>query len=97
MAHTGFDATITLNDHHLVAAGLATPAAVTAVREAVERMGGAGWIDVEAQTYPPGLPGWVIVYPQGHCIVPDAPAWCQLRRAVEEVAVAALVGAGKPF
>jgi hypothetical protein len=47
--------------------------AVAAVREAVERMDGAGWIDVEAQSYPPGASGWVIVYPQGRCTTPDTP------------------------
>jgi hypothetical protein len=54
-----FDAVITLNDHHLEAAGLAGRAAeaVAAVRQAVERIDGAGWIDVAAQYFPPQLPG----------------------------------------
>ncbi len=49
--HGGFDATITLNDHHLAAAGLTgrKAEAVEAVRQAVERMEGAGWIGVDAQ------------------------------------------------
>jgi hypothetical protein len=37
-----FDAVITLNDHHLEAAGLTG-------RQAVERLDGAGWIDLAAQ------------------------------------------------
>jgi hypothetical protein len=39
MAHGGFDATITLNDHHLEAAGLSgcKAQALAVVREAVER------------------------------------------------------------
>lgn len=53
MADRGFDATITLNDHHLDAAGLSgrQAEAVAAVRQAVEGMEGAGWIGVEAQSY----------------------------------------------
>jgi hypothetical protein len=64
-----FDAVITLNDHHLAAAGLTgrKAEAVAAVRQAVERMDGAGWIDVEAQYFPPHLAGWVVVYPRGRC------------------------------
>jgi hypothetical protein len=44
-----FDPTITLNDHHLAAAGLTgrKAEAVEAVREAVGRMDGAGWFDVD--------------------------------------------------
>src|SRR5208337_2744330 len=57
MAHPEFDATITLNDHHLATAGLSGPEAAAAVRHAVEQMPGGGWIDVEAQPYPPELPG----------------------------------------
>jgi len=51
-----FDAMITLNGHHLAAAGLSDrrAAAVKAVRQAVDWMEGAGWIDVEAQSYPLG-------------------------------------------
>jgi hypothetical protein len=77
MEPDAFDATITLNDHHLEAAGLSgcKAQAAAAVREAVERMDGAGWIDVEAQSYPPDAAGWVIVYPQGRCIAPDTPEW----------------------
>jgi hypothetical protein len=46
MTHRRFDATITLNDHHLAAASLADrPAeAVAAVRRALDRMDGAGGI-----------------------------------------------------
>src|SRR5208337_476000 len=42
MAHPEFDATITLNDHHLATAGLSGPKAAAAVRHAVEQMPGAG-------------------------------------------------------
>jgi len=94
MAHPEFDATITLNDHHSATAGLSGPEAAAAVRHAVEQMPGAGWIDVEAQPYPPELPGWVIVYPQGRSVTPDTPAWHALRRDIEVMATAALVGAG---
>jgi hypothetical protein len=53
-----FEATITLNDHHLDTAGLSDRKckAVAAVREAIARMEGAGWIDVEAESFPPGAP-----------------------------------------
>jgi len=94
-----FDATITLNDHHLAAAGLSERKlkVVAAVREAVAQMKGAGWIDVEAESYPPGTAGWVIVYPRGRCDTPDAPEWRQLRHLVETVATASLIAAGAPF
>jgi hypothetical protein len=48
----GFDTTITLNDHHLAAAGMTDrkAEAVEAVRRAVERMDGAHWIGVAAQS-----------------------------------------------
>jgi hypothetical protein len=47
MITTSFDATITLNDHHHRDAGLSTRKAdaVAAVRTAIERMVGAGWIE----------------------------------------------------
>jgi hypothetical protein len=94
-----FDATITLNDHHLAAAGMTDrpPAAVAAGREGVRRMEGAGWIDVEAQSYPPHAPGWVIVYARGRSDIPDTPEWHNLRTRVETFVTAALVGAGVPF
>jgi hypothetical protein len=60
-------------------------------------MEGAGWIDVEAESYPPGAPGWVIVYPRGRCVTPDAPEWGDLRYLVETVATAALIAAGALF
>jgi hypothetical protein len=53
MIQAEFDATITLNDHHLSTSGLSGPEAVIAVRQAIERMNGAGWIDVAAWSYPP--------------------------------------------
>jgi hypothetical protein len=73
MAHPGFDATITLNDHHLAAAGLAhTPdVAIAAVHQAVEHVDGAGWIDVEAHSCPAELAGSVILYPPGRAVAPD--------------------------
>jgi hypothetical protein len=72
-----FDATITINDHHLATAGMTNrPAeAVAAVRRAVEHMPGAGWINVEAQYFSPNLPGWVILCPAGHGAAPDTPDW----------------------
>ena len=94
MAHPEFDATITLNDHHSATAGLSGPEAAAAVRHAVEQMPGAGWIDVEAQPYPPELPARVIVCPRGRSVTPDTPAWHALRRDIEVMATAALVGAG---
>jgi hypothetical protein len=94
-----FDATITLNDHHHPAAGLTgrKAEAVAAVRGAVERMDGAHWIGVDAQSYPPELPGWVIVYPRGWCVTPDTPEWRDVLHRVETVVTAALVAAGAPF
>jgi hypothetical protein len=97
MPHRGFYAT--LNDHHLEAAGLSgrKEQAVAAVREAVARIDGAGWIDVEAQSYPPGAAGWAIAYPRGRCVTPDTPGWRELRHRVETVATTALIAAGAPF
>jgi hypothetical protein len=94
-----FDATITLNDHHLAAASLTDrPAeAVAAVRRAVERMPGAGWINVEAHYFPPHTPGWVTLYLASHGAPPDTPEWQELQRSVERVAKAALVAAAVPF
>jgi hypothetical protein len=94
-----FDAVITLNDHHLAKAGLTErrSEAVAVVRSAVERMDGAGWIDVEAQSYPPELPGWVILYRRGRGERPDTPAWRKLRHQVEQTATDALMAAGAPF
>jgi hypothetical protein len=94
-----FEAVITLNDHHLAAAGLSgqKTAAVAAVRQAVEKMAGAGWIDVEAHSYPATLPGWVILYQPGRGAPPDTATWRELRHTVEVVATAALVGAAVPF
>src|SRR5271157_3565822 len=96
MTHLEFDATITLNDHHLEAAGLTGrhAKAVVAVRRAVEAMSGAGWIDVEAQTYPPDTPVWVVLYPRGPGSAPDTPEWRALRDQVEREARAALLIAG---
>ena len=64
MTDARFDACITLNDHHLAAAGLSgrEAEAVAAVRQAVEKMAGGGGIDVEAHSYPATLPGWVILH-----------------------------------
>jgi hypothetical protein len=97
MTRAGFDAMITLNDRHLAAAGLTGhPAeAVAAVRRAVQRVDGAGYIDIEEQSgRPPHWPGWVAVYPLGRSITPDTPEWRELRHAVEAVALAALTSAG---
>jgi hypothetical protein len=93
-----FDATITINSHHLAAAGLSDRKykGVAAVRGAVERMDGAHWIGVEAQSYLPELPGWVIVYPWGWCVMPDTPEW-GVRQRLEMVASSALTAAGAPF
>ena len=60
-------------------------------------MDGAGWIDVEAHSYPSTVPGWVILYRPGRGAPADTPAWRELRRTVEVVATAALIGAGVPF
>jgi hypothetical protein len=87
----------TTSDHHLFTSGLSGPRAVTAVRQAVKRMDGAGWIDVAAQSYPPNTPGWVILYPPGRATAPDMPEWQERRRQVEAIATAALVGVGAPF
>jgi hypothetical protein len=94
-----FDATFTLNDHHLDAAELSDRKykGVAAVREAVARMDGAHWIGVDAQSYPPDLPGWVIAYPRGWCVTPDTPEWCELRQRVESVVTVVLVPVETPF
>jgi hypothetical protein len=60
-------------------------------------MHGAHWIGVDAQSYPPELPRWVIVYPWGRCVTPDTPEWPDVLHRVETVVTAALVAAGAPF
>ena len=93
---TSFDATITLNDHHLATVGLSArrAEAVVAVRKAVQDMDGAGWIDVEAQPFPPDLDCSVILYPSGRSDRFDTPAWQTLHQKVEQTALAALRAAG---
>jgi hypothetical protein len=70
---------------------------IAAVQQAVDRMEGVGWFDVEARFYPAACHGGVIVYPRGHCITPDSPQWRELRHEVESVATAAMVAAAAPF
>jgi hypothetical protein len=60
-------------------------------------MAGAGWIDVEAHSYPANLPDWMILYRPGRGAPPDMSAWHELRHAVETMATAALTGAAVPF
>jgi hypothetical protein len=50
-----------------------------------------------AESYPPELPGWVILRTPGRSDAPDTPAWRKLVHEVEEVATAALLVAGAPF
>jgi hypothetical protein len=99
MTHRGFDAAITQNDHHLATAGMADrpTEAGAAVRRALDRMDGAGSIDVEAQSYPANLPGLVILFPPGRAVAPDTPEWRDRRGNVELLVTAALIGAGVPF
>jgi hypothetical protein len=67
------------------------------MREAVERMDGAHWIGADAQSDPPELPGWVIVYPRGRCVTPDTPKWQELRQRLEMLASPAPAAAGAPI
>jgi hypothetical protein len=101
MSDFAFDATITIGHHHMRAAGIdpRQPVApiVDAAREAVRRMQGAGWIDIEVADFPPACPGWVTVYPPGRCITPDTPVWHERQRQVEAVIKAALVAVAAPF
>jgi hypothetical protein len=87
-----FDACIMINDHHLATAGLTgrRAEAVAPVRTAVQGMDGAGWIDVEAQYFPPHQAPWVVLYECCRSNTPDTPAWQTLQRMAEEVATAAL-------
>jgi hypothetical protein len=74
-----FVAAIIIGHHHLAAAAVdpeLPQASIThAVRSSVERIPGAGWIDVEVQDYPPECWGWVIVYPAGQSGTPDTREW----------------------
>jgi hypothetical protein len=100
MATLEFDATITISDCHLIAAGLCGRGteAVAMVRQAIEGITGAGWIDVVASDFPPSLNhSWIVIYPRGRCITPETPLWTELRRRVEETARTALLVAGAPF
>jgi hypothetical protein len=92
MTHGGFDATITLNDHHIATACLTDRPAedVVAVRRAVERMDGAGWINVEAQSFPSHILGWVTLYVAGHGVPPDTSEWRALQRTVQRMATTAV-------
>jgi hypothetical protein len=94
-----FDACITIGPHHLAAASLEgrPDIAVEAVRSAVRRMDGSDWVDVVAETYPLECQGWVILRRSGCGDSPDTPAWLELVRTVETVALAAMVAAGAPF
>jgi hypothetical protein len=79
MSVIAFDATITLADRHLFAAGrdrLNPRRAVDAVRDAMQRIEGAGWIDVDATDFPATCPGWVTLYRWG-CggARSDTPQW----------------------
>jgi hypothetical protein len=60
-------------------------------------MEGAGWIYVEAESDPPGAPGWVIVYPRGGASRPTRRSRGELRHLVETVVTSALTAAGAPF
>jgi len=51
----------------------------------------------EAESYPPGAAGWVIVYPWGRCVTPDTSGSRDLRHLVKTVATTALVAASAPF
>ena len=91
MSSLPFDATITLGDHHLLAAGLdpqrRPTTIVDAVRSAVQCMDGALI-----------CPGWVTFYPRGSSArPPDTPPRHNLLRRVEEMVGAALVAAATPF
>jgi hypothetical protein len=95
-----FDATITLGDHHLAAAGLdpqqRSAAIVDMVRSAVQRMDGANWIDVEAADFPQTCRGWVTLYPLGSSSTPDTLPWRELCHRVEETVKVALIAAAIP-
>jgi hypothetical protein len=71
--------------------------AVDVVQRAIEGIGGAGCVDVIAETYPPECQGWVILRRSGRGDSPDTPAWLELVHTVETVAMAAMVAAGAPF
>jgi hypothetical protein len=80
----------------MVRAGLfGCPAdAVAAVRTAIGHMDGAGWIDVEAHSYPRHLGEWVVLYRPGRDDRPETPEWRTLQQKVEQTALAALEIAG---
>ncbi len=95
-----FDATIAIRAQRLETAGLANRCdeAAAAVRQAVERMDGANWIDVMATAIPiPTRYPMSVVCPRGCCLTPGTEEWRELQRSVEAVAAAALVAAGTPF
>jgi hypothetical protein len=60
-------------------------------------MDGAGWIDVESESYPPGAAAWVVVPPPGRGVTADTPEWRGLWHRVEKAATAALIAIGAPF
>jgi hypothetical protein len=95
-----FDATITIGAERLAANRLTDRCeeAAATVRQAVERMDGANWIDVMATaiSIPRRYP-MSVVYPCGHCLTPDTDEWRELQQRVEEVVTAALMAAGVPF
>jgi hypothetical protein len=59
--------------------------------------GGAAWVDVIAETYPPECQGWVLLRRRSRTDTPNTRAWREMQRTVEAVALAAMVAPGAPF
>lgn len=91
MSEIEFDVTVGLCAWHLRGRADADPTgAVAAIREAIERLPGANWIDVEFWGPCSATANWVQVYPRGRCFTPDGSSWRRLKDDVERLALAAI-------
>jgi hypothetical protein len=84
-----WDASIDIGSAHLEPGCPAPGEAVQRVRQAVERMPGAGSISVAWCGAVPAK-GWLRVYPRGHYLEPEGPEWECVRRQVQRIVALAL-------
>ncbi len=84
-----WDASIDIGPAHLEPGCPAPGEAVQRVRQAVERMPGAGAVSV-AWCGPIPAKGWLRVYPRGQYLEPEGPEWERVRRQVQRTVALAL-------
>ncbi len=84
-----WDASIDIGSAHLEPGCSAPGEVVQRVRQAVERMPGAGSISV-AWWGPVSAKEWLRVYPRGQYLEPEGPEWERVRRLVQRTVALAL-------